>query len=89
MSKKWKYILTGIMIFLFIGAGGTGVIWKLNSKINNLSVLVQETLSTTVSFDRNTYIPNLSPGTDGWLITQFGNPSEGQEMCYVVTTATG
>ena len=87
MSKKWKYILTGVMIFLFIGA--SGVIWKLNNKINNLSVAVEENLNTVRPFDKNTYIPNLSPGTDGWLITQFGNPSEGQEMCYVVTTATG
>ena len=85
MNKKWKYIFTGIMIFLFIGAG-VGVIRKLNNKINNLFVTIQENLNTVRPFDRNTYIPNLNPGTDGWLITQFGNPLEGQEMCYVVTT---
>lgn len=89
MSKRLKYILTGIIIFLFICAGGVGAIWKLNNKINNLTVTVQENLNTIKPFDRNTYIPNLNPGTDGWLITQFGNPLEGQEMCYVVTTETG
>ena len=84
-----KYILTGIIFFLFIGAGGIGVVWKLNNKINNLSVVVQENLNSVRPFDRNIYIPNLNPGTEGWLITQFGNPFAGQEMCYVVTTETG
>ena len=89
MSKRLKYIVTGIIIFLLIGAAGIGVIWKLNNKINSLFAVVQETQNTVRPFDRNTYIPNLNPGTDGWLITQFGNPLEGQEMCYVVTTETG
>ena len=88
MDKKLNYFLTGIIFFLFICAGGVAI-WKLNNKMNNLSVAVQGSLNTVGSFDRNTYIPNLNPSTDGWLITQFGNPLEAQEMCYVVTTETG
>lgn len=88
MKKKWKYLTVGVIGLLLIG-GLAGVGWKLNSKINDLFGVVQQLQNSRGQMDRTAYIPNLNPGTDGWLITQFGDPTQTQEMCYVVTTETG
>lgn len=87
MKREWKYILGGIIGLLLFGAV-VGAIWKLNRKINNLSEMVQQQNSQGL-MNRMAYIPNLNPGTDGWMITQFGDPMQQQEMCYVITTETG
>ena len=62
----------------------------LNRKISNLNDAVVAHLNAADDgIDRGKYIPNLDPGADGWVITQFGDPMRQQEMCYVVTTGTG
>lgn len=87
MKKKWKYLFCGVIGFLLFGAI-IGAIWKINTKINNLFQMVQQQASQG-QMNRTAYIPNLNPGSDGWLITQFGDPLQQQEMCYVITTETG
>lgn len=88
MKRNWKYLLKSVVLLLLLGLV-ISVIWKLNGKINNLSEVVQNQLNSQGKMDRAAYIPNLNPGTDGWLITQLGDPMQQQEMCYVVTTETG
>ena len=81
-------MLGGVIGLLLFGAV-VGAIWKLNGKINDLFEMVQQQQGSQGRMDRTSYIPNLNPGTDGWLITQFGDPLQQQEMCYVITTETG
>lgn len=88
MKGKWKNIFKCVVCLLLTGAV-FGAIWILNGKINNLFETVQQWQDSQGQMDRAAYIPNLNPGTDGWLITQFGDPAQGQEMCYVITTETG
>ena len=88
MKGKWKYLIKSVICLLLLGAG-VGAIWKLNAKINNLFEIIQQQQKYQGQMDRVSYIPNLNPGTDGWLITQFGDPTQEQEMCYVITTETG
>lgn len=93
IKREWKYLFGGLIgVLLF--AAVAGAIWKLNQKINNLAEVVeqqqvQQQHNSQGPIDRTAYIPNLNPGTDGWLITQFGDPVQDQEMCYVITTQTG
>lgn len=88
MKREWKYLLEGVIALLFFGAVA-GAVWKLNVKINNLYEVVQQQQNSQGAMNRAAYMPNLNPGTEGWLITQFGDPMQQQEMCYVITTATG
>lgn len=88
MKRKWKCLFVGVIGFLVFGAVFSAI-WKLNAKINNLYNVVQQQQKSQGQMDRVTYIPNLNPGADGWLITQFGDPMQAQEMCYVITTETG
>lgn len=85
---KRKYIFAALAGLLVLGVIAAAI-WKLNVKINNLCNAVQQQIDFKGKFDREDYIPNLDPGTDGWLITQFGDPALQQEMCYVITTGTG
>lgn len=92
MKNKWKRsgLILGILTLVIGGAACIGAIFVLNRKINNLHETVVGLInSTSGAFDRESYLPGLDPGTDGWLITQFGDPMQQQEMCYVVTTGTG
>ena len=87
MKKSKKYLCICAVGAFFVG-GVIGALWKLNGKINQ----VAEILSLQVTEGRignAPYIPDLDPGTDGWLVTQFGDPAKEQEMCYVITTDTG
>ncbi len=87
MKKRWM-LASGILT-LCVGVGAAFGIYKVNYKVNVLAEAVQEQASQGASDDRLTYIPDLKPGTDGWKVTQFGDPSLEQEMCYTITTDTG
>lgn len=88
MRKKAAW-LAGILLILAVAAGLAGVFWKLNTKINNLSQTVARMQEGTETYGRLSYIPELHPQGGGWLVTQFGDAQQNQEMCYTVTTDTG
>ncbi len=106
-KKTWiAWCAAGLLLAAVLGAD----IWKVNQKVNALSVSVQEMQQTQQAQgeqilqqselmalqaeaaavkDRDSVIPVLDPGTDGWLVTQYGNPGGQQEMCYTITTENG
>lgn len=99
-KKTWiAWCAAGLLLAAALGAG----IWKVNKKVNALFTSVQEMqqalqsqgeqilqqADAPVIKDRDSVIPVLNPGTDGWLITQYGNPGGQQEMCYTITTENG
>lgn len=92
MKNRWRRIAPFfVILMLLIGAAViAGAVFVLNRKINNLyNTVIALMDSSDGALDREKYIPNLDPGTEGWLVTQFGDPMQQQEMCYVITTGTG
>lgn len=91
MKNRWR-IAAAAAALLCLGCVGYGI-WKVNSKVNSVAEAVAQIQSEAAdgqkAQDRNRIIPKLDPETDGWLVTQFGNPGAQQEMCYTITTGTG
>ena len=86
-----KRIIVSVVAVLICFGAAAGI-WKVNQKVNRLSETVaqlQETGHFTAANDRTGYIPDLVPGKKGWKVTQFGDVSQMQEMCYTITTDTG
>lgn len=90
MKKGW--IAATAAAVLCLAGVGLGI-WKVNSKVNALAETVAQVQSEEAqrekAQDKNSVIPDLDPGTDGWMITQFGDPAGQQEMCYTITTENG
>ena len=85
-----KMIVMAALVLVMAGAAAG--IWKVNQKVNSLSETVaqmQQARHLTAAEDRCGYIPDLVPARDGWKVTQFGDVSQMQEMCYTITTNTG
>lgn len=91
MKKGWiaGAVVLAVLCLACVGFG----IWKVNSKVNALSETVGQIQNAEAqrenAQDKNSIIPTLTPGTDGWMITQFGDPAGQQEMCYTITTENG
>lgn len=91
MKRGWMagMVLVPILCFACAGFG----IWKVNFKVNALAETVEQLQSAEAqreeARDKNSVIPTLDPGTDGWMVTQFGDPDGQQEMCYTITTGSG
>ncbi len=85
-----KIMAAALALLAFSGAAAG--IWKINQKVNSLSETVlqmQQARHLTAAEDRCGYIPDLFPAKKGWKVTQFGDVSQMQEMCYTITTDTG
>ncbi|MCD8105842.1 MAG: MBL fold metallo-hydrolase [Lachnospiraceae bacterium] len=97
-KKRINIIVFGVAAVLALGLIAFGI-WRVNRKVNNLYETViglnetvnslTQKLSSVVAYDRTLYIPDLDPHTEGWKVTQFGDPLQSQEMCYTITTDTG
>lgn len=60
-------------------------IYKVNTKINTLSLTVEELVAERDEIR----LPDLDPHGAGFKVTQFGDVTQSQEMCYTITTAEG
>ena len=91
-KRRGTGIIFGCIVLAAVLAVFALGIWKVNRKANDLGESVrrmQESFHLTAAADRNGYIPELAPLTDGWKVTQFGDVTAQQEMCYTITTPTG
>ncbi|MBQ8305777.1 MAG: MBL fold metallo-hydrolase [Blautia sp.] len=93
MRKYTGFILAAVLFLLACLCAAAGI-YKVNQKINLLSGAV-ETLERqsemAASWNvRQDLIPDLDPYRESaWKVTQFGDITESQEMCYTVTTENG
>lgn len=86
--KRW-WTAASLLLTLLVGAGAAFGIYKVNHKVNVLAEALQEQSGQSGTDVQLTGIPELKPGTEGWKVTQFGDVSREQEMCYTITTDTG
>lgn len=93
MKKTWIAILISILVCLCLVFG----IYKVNAKINTLSLTVRELVAErdevrprdSAAGRDEISLPDLDPHGAGYKVTQFGDVDQGQEMCYTITTRTG
>lgn len=91
---KKRIILFIVLLCIVCWGTLTLGILKVNQKVNSLFTVVQELQGNwkeqgnNKSQNRCSYIPNLK-SDEGWIITQFGDPLQQQEMCYTLTSPSG
>lgn len=88
---KWTKRI-GIAIIVVFMVACVFIIVKQNAKIKRLektALTMSEELSNVQANVNISMIPELSPGKEGWKVTQFGEADREQENCYVITTGTG